>query len=495
MIEFETQLKKLKHLVLKQVVILAKENRLDNEELEKIPYEIIKGDRPQYRCCVYKERAIVTERVKLAIGCLPNGTKNEPLIDIQDNDQIIYVIPAACDRCPINRFTVTEACRGCLAHKCLEVCPAKAITKIAGRAYINQELCKECGMCKKVCPYDAISEVMRPCKKVCPTGALDVNERDRKAVIKSEDCINCGICMSSCPFGAISDKSYIIPVAQKLLKNMSMYAIIAPSIAGQFGANISVGQIKSALLKLGFNHVLEAACGADTVTIHEAKEFLERMESGEKYMTNSCCAGLVGFIEKKFPTEVSKISNTVSPMIAAARMIRKIDGNATIVFIGPCTAKKAEIKKDSFRNDINYVLTFEEIAAMLDAFEIDVENCEECTINDASLYGRNFAQAGGLVSAIDSYVKEIHTDITFNPVNVSGADDLKKVMIMAKAGKPAGNFIEGMLCSEGCIGGAGTMVPYVKSKLSLNKFSNSSPIKSVTSNEKLNNYSNLNLEK
>ena len=62
-----------------------------------------------------------------------------------------------------------------------------AISIVNGKAYINQELCRECGMCKKACSYDAISEVMRPCKRSCPTGALDINPEDRRAMIKEEN--------------------------------------------------------------------------------------------------------------------------------------------------------------------------------------------------------------------------------------------------------------------------------------------------------------------
>lgn len=73
-------------------------------------------------------------------------------------------------------------------------------------------------MCKKACHYDAIAEVMRPCKRVCPTGALDISQEDRRAIIKEEICVNCGSCMTACPFGAISDKSLIVPVAKRLAR-------------------------------------------------------------------------------------------------------------------------------------------------------------------------------------------------------------------------------------------------------------------------------------
>lgn len=277
MFKFETQLKKLKHEVLTEVARLAKNDEISLESIEKVPYEVIKGEVAQYRCCVYKERAIVLERAKLAAGYLANGDNAEPdLIDIRPDEQIIYVIEAACDRCPINKFNVTDSCRNCLAHRCQSACNFGAITIVNGRAYINQELCKECGGCKKACPYDAISEVMRPCKRSCPTGALDINPNDRRAMIKQELCVNCGSCMRACPFGAISDKSLIVPVAKRLGRNRKMYAIVAPAITGQFGPTMNYGKIRNAIRALGFEEMIEAALGADAVTVHEANEFVER---------------------------------------------------------------------------------------------------------------------------------------------------------------------------------------------------------------------------
>ncbi|WP_373898011.1 4Fe-4S dicluster domain-containing protein [Haloimpatiens sp. FM7315] len=496
MIVFETQLKKLKYEVLKKVILLTIQDKLNKEELEKIPYEIIKGNKPVYRCCVHKERAIVLERAKLAMGCFPTGNIIDELRDIKDDDQIMYVIESACDRCPINRFTVTEACRGCIQHKCMEVCPAHAITKIDGRAYINQELCKECGMCKQVCPYNAISDVKRPCKSSCPTGALEVRLSDRIATIEQEDCINCGACMAACPFGAISDKSYIVPVTRAVLdKNKKVFAVVAPAIAGQFGQDVNMGQIKEAFLKIGFSDMIEAACGADAVTIHETNEFVERMKNNENYMVNSCCSGVVNYIEKKFKSEVSKISATVSPMIAAARMIKNENKEAIVVFVGPCTAKKSEMLRKEVKGPVDYVLTFEELMSLMGALEINPVNLEGVEIEDASLYGRNFAKAGGLTEAIKNYIEDKKITADFRPFKASGSVEIKKALSLAKVGKLPGNFIEGMMCEDGCIGGAGNMISRQKSKIQLNKFSKTSKNINVSSNPNLDRFKEVKLEK
>lgn len=485
MFNFETSLKKIKHEVLKQVTLLSINDNVVKEELSNI-HKFIVGDTPTYRCCIYKERAIVNQRAKLAAGYMPIAEDFSELIDIQDNEQIMYVIEAACDRCPINKYTVTEACRNCLTKKCQQVCPANAMMSIGGKSYINQEICRECGLCKKACPYNAISEVLRPCKTACPTGALSVGEGDRRAIIKNEDCIQCGACMSACPFGAISDKSYIGTVAKMLhSKEHNMIAIVAPAISGQLGANVSLGKIKSALKSIGFSDMYEVSCGADLVTMHEAKEFGERMEKGHAYMTNSCCPAFLSYIEKQFPSEASNISNTVSPMIAIGRVIKSKMPDAKVVFIGPCTAKKAEAKRPGVEDAVDYVLTFEELCAMLDAFNVVPESCPEEPISDGSIFGRGFGMSGGLTAAVENFIKTSNADIEFNPVKISGSTEIKKAMSLAKVKKLQGNFIEGMMCDGGCINGAGIFCKSAQTKTAFIKETKSSTVKNVSDNKAL----------
>ena len=496
MFEFETQLDKLKHEVLTSVAKLAREDKVTKEEIEKVPYEVIKGDVAKYRCCVYKERAIVLERAKLAAGFLANGdTENQNLINIDEDEQIIYVIEAACDNCPIDKYAVTDSCRNCLAHRCQEACNFGAIHYVSGRAYINQEICKECGMCKKACQYDAIAEVMRPCKKVCPTGALEINSENRRSIIKEENCINCGACMSACPFGAISDKSSIVPVAKRLEKKENIYAVVAPAITGQFGNKVSFGQIKRAIKDIGFKDMAEAACGADGVTVHESNEFILRMQEGDSYMTNSCCTGFHSYIEKVFPDQKDKISGTVSPMIATGRYIKMQDPEAKVVFIGPCTAKKSEAFKADLKDAVDYVITFEELVALFSAFDVDPVNCESEEVNDASVLGRGFGVIGGLTAAIESYVKEKGIDVDFKPIKVSGPVEIKRAMTMAKIGKLGGNFIEGMMCEGGCINGAGTIIQASRAKGNFVKINSGTSKKTVLSNDSLEAFDKINLEK
>ncbi|MHC1682087.1 MAG: 4Fe-4S dicluster domain-containing protein [Clostridiaceae bacterium] len=481
MIRYEHELKRLKASILKEVVLLTKENILNKENINSIKFNIIPSEEPKYRSCVEHEREVVDNRARLAAGFAPNTSE---LKSIKEDGQVIHVIESACDKCPTHKFVVTDACRGCISHKCMEVCAVKSISRVNGKALIDQDTCKECGMCAKACPYSAISEVKRPCIKSCPTAAMTYGENE-VAAIKEEKCIQCGACMSACPFGAVTDKSFISDVVKCLESDKNVYAIVAPAIVGQFGPKTTLGQIKQAMINAGFKDMIEASCGADAVTVHESNEFLERLEHGDKYMTNSCCPGMVGYVNTMFPSEKDKVSSTVSPMIATARKIKSSDKDAVCIFVGPCTAKKSEASIAQLRGSIEYVLTFEEIAALLEAYNVDPEVCEEVKIEDGSLFGRNFAIDGGLTAAIINYVTDKGVSVDFKPVVASGGDEIKKAMTMARVGRLDGNFIEGMMCLGGCVGGPATILPQNKVRPILNKFSKESKIKTVLSNDVL----------
>lgn len=458
LMKFESNVQMIKYEVLKEVSKEAFQGNL-KENYKKIPYIIAKGPNPITRCCIYHERAVVEERVKMAMG----GSK--------ENKNIIEVLPSACDECPVSRFTVTEACRDCLAHRCSEACNFGAISHIGHRAYINPELCRECGKCKAACQYDAISDVMRPCKKACKAGALDIGE-DKKAEINDEKCIQCGACSFMCPFGAIMDKSYIVDVINLLKnkekENYKIYAVIAPAISSQFSF-AKIGQVVKAIKTLGFHHVIEAALGADIVALHETEDFAKEINE-KKFMTSSCCPAFVKFIEKNYPNLMEHVSTAVSPMIAISRLIKETDKNARVVFIGPCTAKKAEIMEEDIVGSTDYVLTFEELLAMLDSRDIQVSECSEDVLDNASFYGRIFARVGGLSESVASVIRAENLDVDFRPVVCDGLKECDMALKLAKIGKLNGNFIEGMACLGGCIGGAASLNHGPKDRKEVDKY-------------------------
>lgn len=483
--KFESNVQFIKYEVNKEIsrrFLLGNENIEDS--LDEIAETIIPGPKPITRCCIYKERAIIKERTNFAVS--PLKTNN-----------VINVLPIACDECPVDRFVVTEACRGCLAHKCYDNCPKNAIFFVNQKAYIDQSKCVECGRCKPGCPFNAISEVQRPCIRSCSANALYIGE-DKKAYIDDSKCVSCGACVYQCPFGAIVDKSYVYDILKLLKKsddnkNFKVYALIAPAIASQF-SYAKIEQIVTGIQKLGFYHVVEAALGADIVAMHEAHEFAETIEE-RQWMTTSCCPAFVSYVKKTYPELMNHVSGTVSPMIAAARLIKQTDENAKIVFIGPCTAKKMEIKEEDLKDDVDFVMTFEELQAIFDAMNIEIEKCEMGVLDNASYYGRIFARSGGVTEAVIQAIAEQGIEAKFEPTKCDGLDECVKNLKIASLNRLKANFIEGMACKGGCIGGAASLSHGVKDVGEIDKYGKLSKEQTLHDSTKVFELDNIDLER
>lgn len=441
--------KELKYEVLREVADNLLRGTLTQEAIENIPFKIIPGATARFRCCVYKEREIIRQRVRIALGQPPIPVHNVENFKINDN--IIQVIPAACEGCPINRFQVTENCQKCMAKSCQKACAFGAISITGRGAYIDQTKCRECGKCAEACPYHAIADLMRPCKRSCDVGAISIGA-DKLANIDEEKCINCGHCAAACPFGAISDTSSIKPIIEAIKSDRKTVAIPAPAVEGQFGPNATVGKVITALKKLGFDEVYEVALGGDAVSYYEAEELIENKEKGEK-MTTSCCPAFVNLIRKHYPEIADKMSTTVSPMLAVYRWIKKNDPDAYVVFIGPCMAKKSEART---MGEPDAVMTFEELNAILDAKHIDPNECEE-EVSMATSYGRRFSGSGGVAASVQKAVKELGFEEPIKARACNGVKECKVGLAMLKVGKLPEDIIEGMVCENGCIGGPGAI--------------------------------------
>ena len=454
--KFDTKVQHLKYKVLREVARLAWKDTL-LEHVMDIPKTIVPGNEPTMRCCVYKERAILGERVKIAMG----GDKNNP--------NVIEVIEIACDECPVGGYEVTNACRGCLAHRCEDVCKFGAISFDHNHvAHIDKSKCKECGACAKVCPYTAIVSRKRPCQNACKVKAISMNEQ-KAATIDNHKCIQCGACVHQCPFGAIMDKSYILNVIDIIKKSdnnekYKVYAMVAPSISSQF-TYAKLGQVISGLKELGFFTVVEAALGADMVAQAESRELAEK-----GLLTSSCCPAFVAYVKSAFPDLLKYVSHNLSPMATLAKYIKDTTPNAKIVFIGPCTAKKAEAQLDEVKPYIDAVMTFEELQALYDSKDIDITTLGEDVLDNASYFGRIFARSGGLSDAVAQGLKEQNLDFDLKAVPCDGIEACRMALLKLNKGILDGNFIEGMACIGGCIGGAGCLTHGEKNKAEVDKY-------------------------
>ena len=454
--KFDTKVQYLKYKVLREVARQAWQDTLLENVLD-IPKIIVPGKQPTMRCCVYKERAILAERVKLAMG----GSA--------DNPNVIEVIDIACDECPVGGYEVTNACRGCLAHRCEDVCRRGAIGFDENHvAHIDKTKCVECGQCAKVCPYTAIVSRKRPCQNACKVKAISMNE-EKAATIDNNKCISCGACVYQCPFGAIMDKSYMLNVIDLLRKSeqgrsYKLYAIVAPSISSQFNY-ARLGQVISGLKALGFHTVVEAALGADMVAEAESRELAEK-----GFLTSSCCPAFVTYIRQSFPQLLPMVSHNLSPMAAIARFIKETTPDAKTIFIGPCTAKKAEAQLDTVKPYIDAVLTFEELQALFDSRDLDITTLPEDVLDNASYFGRIFARSGGLSDAVTEGLKEQNIDFDLKPCVCDGIEACRMALLKKSKNALDANFIEGMACLGGCIGGAGCLTHGEKNKAEVDKY-------------------------
>ena len=478
----DTPVKQIRHKIFTEVAKVGFESKDETliHDIEAIPYNIVE-ERAQYRESIYRERAVASERVRLAMGLslrpenravhLTSGLEASNIDEKYYEPPLMQVIPSACAACPPNKYIVSDMCRGCVAHPCMQACPKGAISMINGKSCIDQDKCIKCGKCKAVCPYDAISHNIRPCEQACGVKAIGSDEQGR-AEILDDKCVSCGMCMVSCPFGAISDKSQIFQLAHSLREGNKIIAIVAPAYISQFGEDVTPRKFKTALEILGFSDVYEVALGADIGAISEAHHYAKEVATGNlPFLLTSCCPSWSMMAKKFFPTMIDNISQELTPMVATARKVKQEHPDAKVVFVGPCASKKLEAMRTSVRSDVDFVVTFEELSAMFDAREIDPASFEgDESLHNATAAGRGYAVAGGVAGAIEACLKEYYPEV---PVHIEHAEtlaDCKKMLTLAKAGKLKGCMIEGMACPGGCMGGAGTNVPFATSSKALKQY-------------------------
>lgn len=458
--------------------------------MRELPYRIIPGEVGQMRSSIFLERAIVSERIRLAMGMslrpldesvpASENLEHSVIADKYYEPPLINVIKFACNQCPEKLIKVTAMCQGCLAHPCQEVCPKKAISFRNGKSHIDQSLCIKCGRCVNACPYSAIVKTERPCAKACGMDAIHSDEYGR-AEINYDKCVSCGMCLVNCPFGAIVDKGQIFQLIQAMKRGDRVIAIIAPAYINQF-PGMTPAKMRNAMQQLGFSGISEVAVGADLCTIDEAKDFMEEVPEKLPFMATSCCPAWSVMAKKLFPAQADCISMAMTPMVLTARLIKQSDKNCRICFVGPCAAKKLEASRRTVRSEVDFVLTFEELMGMFEAKGIDFASLPDDSNDNfdaASADGRGFAVSGGVAQAVVNAIKKIDPNREVKVASAQGLSECRKLLTMAKAGKYNGYLLEGMACPGGCIAGAGTLADPAKSAAMLNKYKASTPMKNA----------------
>ena len=210
---YDTPVREIRHQVYTEVAKAGFESSDESliHDIESIPYNIV-SETAQYRESIYRERAVASERVRLAMGLslrpeskavhLTDGLAASNINEKYYEPPLMQVIPSACAACPPNKYIVSNMCRGCVAHPCMQVCPKGAISMKDGKSFIDQEKCVKCGKCKAACPYDAISHNVRPCEQACGVKAIGSDEQGRASIL-DDKCVSCGMCMVSCPLRSL----------------------------------------------------------------------------------------------------------------------------------------------------------------------------------------------------------------------------------------------------------------------------------------------------
>lgn len=415
----------------------------------------------RYRMSIFKEVAKLAWQGKLEEGIedLPDRILGK---DIQDEKERMIV------RNYIRMAMGVDPCDE--DHSLMEdVEKAVKLSKVESPLVaVIQNICDECHRYHGDNTYD----------EDCPRGHLDCTKAEHR-------CVGCGKCIGECPLGAISDKIEFIPIIRMLQeKKQPIYATIAPAYIGQLGEHMTSGKMRAAFKRMGFTDMIEVAVFADILTVKEAYEF-DHMVKTEKdfFITSCCCPVWVGLIQKNFKDIEDHVSPSVSPMIASGRVVKALNPGAKVVFIGPCIAKKAEAKIADLEDAIDYVLTFRELHEIFGALEIDLESLEDDHREEASFSGRVYARTGGVSKAVELSVNRVvQRKIPFKSICFDGAKDCKDGLKRIIEGEIAANFIEGMGCIGGCVGGPRTIASVEDATERVNSYSESTPMKTPFDN-------------
>ncbi|GAA0121080.1 MAG: 4Fe-4S binding protein [Clostridium argentinense] len=342
----------------------------------------------------------------------------------------------------------------------------------------------------KNCTMDCVDiDGKTSCQRSCPFDAILIDKNFKTTYIDNKKCTDCGFCVEGCPTGSILDRVEFLPLSNILRNNNIVIAAVAPAITNQFN-NANINQLRTAFMKIGFTDMVEVAFFADMLTLKEAVEFDAKVKSEDDFMITSCCCPMwVAMLKRVYEDLVKHVSPSISPMIASGRIIKALNPNVKVVFIGPCVAKKAEAKEKDLLGDIDFVLTFSEMQEIFNVFDVKPEELPETpSIEYTSRGGRLYARTGGVSIAIAECVERLFPEKSTNLISIqaNGIKECKELLSKAMEGEIEGNFIEGMGCVGGCVGGPKAILDKELGKIKVNEFADSSKIKVSVDSETMN---------
>lgn len=458
----------VRHRLLSRLVELWKDDQLVSE-IDRLPIQLYprRGREAVGRCCPHKERAVMRYKTFPLLGFDMNDETDEltPLSEYaqkalerkeQTKENLLCVIDEACTSCVQINYEVSNLCRGCVSRACLSNCPKKCISfRKNGQAKIDHDVCISCGRCHDSCPYHSIVYIPVPCEESCPVGAISKDEYGIEHIDETK-CIYCGSCINACPFGAIFEISQVFDVLQAIRRGEKVIAIVAPAILGQYEAERD--EVYGAIRAVGFHDVIEVAQGAMDTVSHEGHELIEKLDAGQPFMTTSCCPAFYEVVNKHAVDLKKYVSDSGSPMLYTARRAREKYPDSKIVFIGPCVAKRKEIRRPNV--DVDMVVTFEELASVFSGMGIDIKaQAPYAPEYESVREAHGFAQNGGVMYAVQSYLRSLPEtkdrvdEITTEAISALDKKQISKLKVYGKKGKAAAQFIEVMSCPGGCVNG------------------------------------------
>jgi len=461
---------------IKRDVIEAIHNCLINREKDNISVVLnkIADD--------YSQKSLpgAIHNVRASIGLDPLPSSPLTQVEVEEalfanktvKDPIVTVVPEMCEKCPDDIVVVSDLCMKCRSHPCDVVCPVGAVHVDPTRkniTVIDPSVCIRCEKCIQVCPYTAILHKYRPCKAACGVEAITI-EKDGVSKIQTKDCVSCGLCTVACPFGAIIHKSEVGNVITKLSnprRKKHLAAIVAPAFINQFTTSASPGDVFDAIKKCGFDSVIEVAFGADLDTV-EIAEKLKNKEEGD-YIGTSCCPSWVRTVKTKAPSQMKHIVPSYAPMVECAHALKQMNPELEVVFVGPCIAKISETLDAHLKGLVEHAITFEEMQAIFDALNVKIGKTGK-KLNQASSYGRGYACAGGVASAVVSCAEKKFGLKNVKSYSAGTLAECRRMLQGLEDGSIKVDVVEGMGCPGGCVGGAGTIAPIHKTASKVKAF-------------------------